>query len=67
MAAGDHLFVVSGCSGSGKSTLIAALEQHGGAVAAEPGRQVVSTPLWRCSARVELTVRDGRLRSVNYI
>jgi predicted ATPase len=38
---GDHLFVVSGCSGSGKSTLIAALAQHGEAVSAEPGRQIV--------------------------
>lgn len=44
---GDHLFVVSGCSGSGKSTLIAALAQHGEAVATEPGREVVKEEIRR--------------------
>ena len=43
--AGDRLFVVSGCSGSGKSTLIEALERHGEAVAAEPGRRIVKEQL----------------------
>ncbi len=44
-AAGDRLYVVSGCSGSGKSTLIAALAQHGEAVAVEPGRAIVKAQL----------------------
>ena len=43
--AGDRLYVVSGCSGSGKSTLIAALAQHGEAVAVEPGRAIVKAQL----------------------
>ena len=44
-AAGDRLYVVSGCSGSGKSTLIAALARHGEAVVVEPGRAIVKAQL----------------------
>lgn len=46
-AAGDRLFVISGCSGSGKSTLIAALGEMGEAVSTEPGRQIVKEELAR--------------------
>ena len=44
-AAGERLYVVSGCSGSGKSTLIAALARRGEAVAVEPGRAIVKSQL----------------------
>ena len=44
-AAGERLYVVSGCSGSGKATLIAALARQGEAVEIEPGRAIVKAQL----------------------
>ena len=45
IAAGNHLFVISGCSSSGKSTLLEALAQQGEVVSEEPGRQIVKEQL----------------------